>query len=336
MARTTHLNALQALDVATRTGSLQDAAKELGITPAAVGQRIRALEHFLDTDLLVRGRSGLRATPALEAAMEDLRLGFAALERVTQTLDFQRTAEVHIVADPDWADHWLLPRLADFRAQFPNILFNVNGQGDVPVRLGAADLFIDRDADGTAAGGEELYREYFLPIGSQETAARMGQPVATRAGEDLPRYFPAAALNDTASVWHHSQSGSLEGFPLLHSQPRPTLPDTPGWRDWLGAFPYQRTAPERGVRYSRIGNAIDAVRSDAGFLICGLSLVLQEIDAQTVQLPFPGRDSLPASAPYRVRLRQAGIPRPQVSRFLDWLRAEAATTKDQIAAIVAA
>jgi len=106
MARVTHLNSLQALEMAIRKGSLQAAAKRLGITPAAVGQRIRALERYLDTDLLLRGRSGLQPTPALQMALDDLRAAFEALDSVSDTLDFQRSAEIHIVADPDWSDLW--------------------------------------------------------------------------------------------------------------------------------------------------------------------------------------------------------------------------------------
>ena len=68
MAAVNHLRALQALELAIRKGSLKAAAVELSITPAALGQRIRALEDYLGFDLLVRGRSGIRPTKELEAA----------------------------------------------------------------------------------------------------------------------------------------------------------------------------------------------------------------------------------------------------------------------------
>ena len=54
MAAISHLRSLQALESAIRLGSLTAVANELGITPAAVGQRIRALEDYLGIDLLVR------------------------------------------------------------------------------------------------------------------------------------------------------------------------------------------------------------------------------------------------------------------------------------------
>ena len=65
MAAAQHLRALQALELALRYGSIQRAAADLGITSAAAGQRIRALEDYLGTGLLLRGRSGLHPTAAL-------------------------------------------------------------------------------------------------------------------------------------------------------------------------------------------------------------------------------------------------------------------------------
>lgn len=334
MTRTTHLNSLQALEMALREGSFQDAARRLGITPAALGQRIRTLERFLDTDLVLRGRSGLQPTPALDAAREDLHAAFAALERVTEVLDFQRTAEIHIVADPDWADMWLWPRLRGFRARHPNIFFNVNGEGDVPIRLGAADIIIDRDPGGRAADGRELYRELFLPVGSPENATRLSDPAKVQSVGVLPHYLPVGTLDDSARIWRHSQGGSLEGFPLLHIKPRPDAPDTPGWQAWLAAYPHERTAPERGVRYSLVRNAIEGVKSDAGLLVCGLSCILDDLGRGTLSLPFPPAECVEAAHPYRVKPRAGATSRLQVARFLDWLTEEAEVTKARMAQVV--
>lgn len=335
MTRTTHLNSLQALDMAIREGSLQAAAERLGITPAAVGQRIKTLEKFLETDLILRGRSGLRPTPSLEAALVDLHAAFAALDRVARNLDFQRAAEIHVVADPDWSDLWLLPRLDRFRAAHPNILFNVNGEGDVPMRLGAADIIVDRDPHGRAAGGETLYREVFLPVGSPENAVRISEPYATKADDGLARYLPVGTLADREHTWRHSEGGSLEGFPLLHIKPRPDSPDTPGWSEWLAAYPHRRTAPDRGVRYALARDAIEGVKSDAGLLVCGLSYILDTIEQGRLSLPFPARDSLLARHPYRMKVRAEAMTRTQVSRFVQWLLAEVARTRLLMNAVVA-
>src|SRR4051812_16057741 len=130
MAALTHLRSLQALELALRTGSLKDAAAVLAITPAAVGQRIKSLEVYLGTDLLVRGRAGLRAAPALSAVLPTLVGAFRDLENVATMLDMQRGQEIHVAAPPDVFELWLRPRLQRFRRAYPNISFCINGEGD--------------------------------------------------------------------------------------------------------------------------------------------------------------------------------------------------------------
>ena len=72
MVAPTYLRSLQALEMAVRKGSFVAAAEGLGITPAAVGQRVKALEDYLGVELLSRGRAGLRAAPGLESALPHL------------------------------------------------------------------------------------------------------------------------------------------------------------------------------------------------------------------------------------------------------------------------
>ncbi|HRX89671.1 MAG TPA: LysR family transcriptional regulator, partial [Steroidobacteraceae bacterium] len=54
MAVTTHLRSFQALELAVRVGSLKGAADVLSISPAAVGQRIKALEQRVGQVLVIR------------------------------------------------------------------------------------------------------------------------------------------------------------------------------------------------------------------------------------------------------------------------------------------
>src|SRR3974390_2799014 len=137
-----HLKSLQALELALRLGSLQGAAHALWITPAAVGQRIKALEDYLGIDLVVRSRSGLRPTAGLAGALEHLRTGFQELDAGATMLNLQRGDEIHIAASADFADLWLKPRLGSFKADYPHVLFCINGEGDVPLRIGQIDCAI--------------------------------------------------------------------------------------------------------------------------------------------------------------------------------------------------
>lgn len=297
MTAASHLKSLQALEMAIRVGSLTGAADRLGITPAAVGQRIRALEDYLGRDLLLRGRSGLTATAELEYALADLKSAFAALDRVTGSLDFQRLTEIHIVADPDWSELWLLPRLTAFRTENPNILFCINGAGDVPLRLGAPDCRIEY---GDPARGEELYRDQLLPVTGPDNLRRIA---------DWDDLMP------------------LEGMPFLHLEAQRDDTQRPGWPDWVERFGYRRDGAGRGVHYRHARLALEAVRENVGFLICGLSLVEQDLARGRIVLPYPAAQSLAAPLPYVLTVTAHGTLRPQLQRFIDWLRGEARLTR---------
>ena len=67
------LNALRVFDAASRTLSFTRAADELAVTPAAVGQQIRALEETLGVILFRRTAKGLELTPEAESALPALR-----------------------------------------------------------------------------------------------------------------------------------------------------------------------------------------------------------------------------------------------------------------------
>ena len=302
MIRVTHLRSLQAVEMAVREGSIKAAAERLGITQAALGQRIRMLEVYLGADLVMRGRSGLVPTAELERAMPHLKMAFLALEQVTEWLDFQRAAEIHIVTEPSWAELWLLPRLPLFLAEHPHVLFCVNGIGDIPLRLGAPDLRVMS----SGKVGEPLFQERYAPV----------------SGPDNPRRI----ASQDASL-------TMEGMPLLHlkSQIEPDGP--PGWVKWFDTFGLRRQGQDRGVRYQNLHDALDAVRQDVGFLVCGLSLVLGDIAAGRIVMPFPPSQHLVAQNPYRFTVRSGAEGRPQFARFLEWMQLEAGKTEQELEAL---
>ena len=287
------------LELAIRLGSLKAAADRLDITPAAVGQRIRALEDYLGADLLMRGRSGLQPTPELEMALGDLQIAFAALDRVTETLDFQRVSEIQIAAEPDWAELWLAPRLPAFRAANPKVLFCINGAGDAPLKLGAPDIRVEYGE----GRDEPLFTDILLPVSGPDNLRRVGG-------------------------WNPGQQ--MEGMPLLHLKSQRENTGHPGWVEWFQKFGSRESGLDRGVRYQHTRLALEAVRRNVGFLVCGLSLALNDLKDGSVVNPFPMTQHLAAPHPYRLKLRHDAAKRPQLQRFLVWLRNEASETRRQI------
>ena len=300
-----HLKSLQALELSVRTGSFAAAAEILGITPAAVGQRVKVLEDYLEIPLLYRGRSGIVATPELLATIPHLAAGFAALEAAAQALDLQRAHELHIAALPDFADLWLKPRLDAFRAGHPGIRFCINGEGDAPLRLARVDCEI---GFGLAAGDDHcdpLFHDLVLPIASPVNFARTG----------------ALAPADR-----------LEGFPLLHLDfYRDDRPEA-SWPAWFAANAVQRSGPERGMRFRRMSGVLDAVLADAGVALCGVALLERHIDAGSIVFAFPEKSAVQTRGAFHARYRSGFLTNRTLVAFRSWLAREAARTSDWLRA----
>jgi LysR family glycine cleavage system transcriptional activator len=305
MVAPSHLKSLQALELAARLGSLKAAADQLSITPAAVGQRVKALEDYLGIDLLVRGRSGLKATAPLETAMMHLSTAFRELDNAAGALDLQRVHEIHIAAPSDFVELWLEPKLAEFRVVNPNVRFCINGEGDAPLRLGAADCEIGFGPPPKSGPVDVLFYDFVLPVNSPENTRRV------------------------ARLERREQ---LEGFPLLHLDFYKDDPAVPDWAAWLRRHRFRRTAPERGIRFRRISLAIEAVLADAGPTLCGLALIAPMIEDGRLTLPFPVSTGVRTEHAFHARFRAEAATRPQVRRFRAWLSGRGEATRDWLAA----
>ncbi|MGE3692411.1 MAG: LysR family transcriptional regulator [Novosphingobium sp.] len=118
------LNALRVFDAAARHLSFTRAADELAVTPAAVGQQIRALEDLLGVVLFRRTSKGLELTDEASAGLESLRTGFLHFEDAVQAMQAGQSSHVYTIAAPrDFFGTWLAPRLAGFREAYPEVRF---------------------------------------------------------------------------------------------------------------------------------------------------------------------------------------------------------------------
>lgn len=303
----THLRSFQALELALRTGSLQAAASALWVTPAAVGQRIKALEDYLGVDLLVRGRSGLKPTPELAGALGHLRTAFEELEAVAGMLNLQRGDEIHIAATSDFVDLWLRPRLDAFVREHPQIRFCINGEGDAPLRIRPVDCEIRFGPARREADEIVLFREFVLPVCSPDNTQR------------LSRVKPRERL---------------EGFPLLHVDFYKDDPEVPNWPNWTAAHRLRRTEPNRGIRFQRILPALEALGANAGVALCGVALLAAQIERGEVSFPFPIATGHWSAHAFQARFRADALARPQARHFRHWLLAEAAVTREWLARVV--
>jgi LysR family transcriptional regulator, glycine cleavage system transcriptional activator len=134
------LNGLRVFDAAARHLSFTKAADELAVTPAAVGQQIRALEDMLGLVLFRRTPKGLEMTGEAEAGLEALRGGFLMFEEAVRAMQSGQSSQSLTIAAPrDFTAKWLAPRLARFSQQAPDVRFTLVA-ADQPIDFTEANL----------------------------------------------------------------------------------------------------------------------------------------------------------------------------------------------------
>src|SRR6266545_3123793 len=126
MARATDrpvpLNALRAFEAAARHLSFKKAANELHVTPGAVSHQVKLLEDFLGVALFRRLTRALELTADAQAMLANVREGLDNLQQAVETVrQRERTCALTVMAPPNFAARWLVPRLGRFTQSNPNL-----------------------------------------------------------------------------------------------------------------------------------------------------------------------------------------------------------------------
>ncbi|QNQ11088.1 LysR substrate-binding domain-containing protein [Sphingomonas alpina] len=268
------------LEACARHASYSRAADELGVSPAAVSQRMRDLQAELGVSLFERHgprvaptEQGLRLAGRVRDALAILSAG------IDECSD---SRVIRISAAPTFAARWLAPRLADFR------------KAHDPVRI-VVDAAID-----------------VRPQGSFDVAIRSGRGrwrgcASTRlfAVEGTPLYNPH--LYDPGIL---SSPAGLLTCELVHSDE---------WDAWftLAGIPVPAQGPHySNARYPTQDLAGAAALEGAGVALLSPRLFADAITLGRLIRPF----DITLNGPESYWLLTAeGEARPHVTAFCDWL-----------------
>src|SRR5450432_3273484 len=122
MRKLPFLNGIRAFEAAARAASFAKAADELHVTPAAISRMVQLLEQRLGLQLFERKANRLVLTPAGRAYQAGLTQLFDQLANLTAQVTAMSGARALTVGvGPTFATRWLIPRLADFQKQAPEI-----------------------------------------------------------------------------------------------------------------------------------------------------------------------------------------------------------------------
>jgi DNA-binding transcriptional LysR family regulator len=126
------LRALQYFLAAAQEGSLSAAARELGVSLAAVAKLVAALERDLGVVLFDRNSRGLELTADGEIYLEACR---PAVEQIAAAGDAIRFAKdqprgtVVVGAPPMVIRHCVMPSLREFHRRFPEVVMDIRNVG---------------------------------------------------------------------------------------------------------------------------------------------------------------------------------------------------------------
>ncbi|RXR06119.1 LysR family transcriptional regulator [Pseudoxanthomonas composti] len=172
--------------------SFSRAADELGVSPSALSQTVRALEAQVGVRLLHRTTRRVGLTEHGARFLEQVRVGLERIDAAFQDLDAVRdtpAGRLRITLPRLVAERLVMPRLPAFHARYPQ----------VQVELFIDRYMVDLVAEGFDAGirlGESLARDMVaLPIGPMHRQVVVG----------TPDYFDRYGVPQTpADLVHHA------------------------------------------------------------------------------------------------------------------------------------
>lgn len=197
------LNALLAVEVMARQGTLSAAAAELGVTPGAVSQKLLSVERRLGVTLFERTPSGMRLTPLGTEMAGELSQGFTHLSRALAKAGNRAENRLTISAPPVFAARWLIWRLPRFSRAHPEYRVTALAEADhrnpdqsdvdLCIRVGTGPW--------PDVQSEYLMEQTVFPVCSPDLAARLATP------DDL-RHVPVIRDSHTLFDWNIWLAGS--------------------------------------------------------------------------------------------------------------------------------
>jgi len=230
---------IRAFEAAARLGSFTAAAEDVGLTQAAVSQRIGQLEKHLGTALFHRRARAISLTVEGEAWLPHVRLALEGLRDSTEAVFGTGHRRLILSASQTVIDRWLLPRLgrlqnltkAEISIQSMVVGAHDAAQDDViRIRYGTGDWPHPYRA--------RLYAEEICPVAAPSLAARAG-PWTT-----WPRIACAG--------------------------------QRPGWHAWAAAFGTP-TTPLPDLRFDTHLSALGAAKAGLGVFLASLPLCTEAL-----------------------------------------------------------
>ena len=291
-----HLNGLRAVEAVHRTGSLQKAAEELGVSIGAVSQQIIKTEQQLGRALFHRTSRGMVVMETATDIMAHLTEGMRQFSAAVALADDQDDRVLTISVAPIFASRWLVHRVSDFSARFP----------DISLRIDATDRLVDAsvvDVDLRIRVGrgewpgfraELLLEQQILPVCTPRMAEGLTHPSEILA---LPKIIDGKAMFS--------------------------------WDVWLEVVGLAGAEIRARHVFSEASLCLDAAIAGQGVMMAWQTLASSPLQQGQLVAPF-GPAVKTGFGHYLVTADKARRC-PKVERFKQWLREELAADMERLA-----
>ncbi|YCO01374.1 LysR substrate-binding domain-containing protein [Vibrio sp. VNB-15] len=279
------LNSLKAFEATARLQSFTKAAEELNVTRAAVSQQVKSLEVYLDATLFERNGAQLNLTQAAHEYLPVVSHVFQSLSAATQHLfSRQKQAQLTLHVAHSFCSQWLMPRLADFHRQYPEVSFKISTTANaVPSNSDIADVeIINGYGNWHSQQAVQLTQENWIVVAS-------------------PGFLylnPIANLSQLAHAATLATSGYQET-----------------WQSWLAYQGYQGKLPRLTAEFEHSLLAIEAAINQLGVLLVRDLLVEDHLQQGT--LVRIGEWSMPSRGAHHMIVKNE--EKPHVKAFTKWL-----------------
>jgi LysR family glycine cleavage system transcriptional activator len=307
--RPLQLDHLRTFDAVARRLSFSAAADELHLTQSAISRQIKALEQELGAPLFNRGTRRVELSAA----------GLTLRHTVTQLLDQLDRAvreirgrggrpRVSVSTFASFASLWLMPRLAAFQKANPEFDIRLSATDHLtPLDDPELDTVLRYCELGDAPPvAERLFGELITPVASPHLLEQV------RSGAAPPLAKPA-------DVARHAL--------LEEDDPRPSTSYQLSWRRWLDEHGLSGLQPQRWLYLNFTYQQVQGALAGQGIALARLALVHDLLEGGELVELFDGRCRITGSFGYYLIQLPLAQQRPELARFVDWVRAEASRTR---------
>ncbi len=297
---------LRAFEAVARHLNFRAAAEEMALTQSAVSRQIQSLEEEVGVSLFLRHTRAVELTSAgaqlLLAVQQSLPRIDGAVRQIRQSAGRK---SVSLTTFASFASMWLIPRLEAFQRDNP----------EIDIRIDASDTAVD------------------LEVADVDIALRYAPP--ENMPTDAMRMF-GETLTPVASPWLIKSNPPIQSpadiarFTLIEAgDAHRSHLEWLTWRRWFEVNGQSRAQPKRWLYFNYAYQMVQAALTGQGLVLARSSLIAESLANGDLVEVLP-RHRLDSPMAYWLLVGPRSALRPEIRAFCDWLREQAATTRETI------